>query len=125
MKKAKEKTKYSCKDCPAICCRNLAMDIGKPENQAEVEDLKWQLHFDTVQVYIRNRRWYQLVEGRCMYLNSKDKCDIYSDRPLKCRQHNPPGCERFGKFYDVMLSVPEDLVDYLSKSRSGRKILRG
>jgi Fe-S-cluster containining protein len=94
------------------------MMIYRPRNRAEVEDLKWQLRFDTVRVYIRNNRWYQLVEGRCMYLAEDGSCTEYGRRPDKCRRHNPPDCEFFGRFYDVMISTPDELDDYLNSRRA-------
>ena len=91
------------------------MMIGKPANRAEIEDLKWQLHFDTVKVYVLNKRWYQLVEGRCIYLNKQNRCEIYENRPEKCRKHNPPNCELYGDYYDVMFETPDDLERYFKK----------
>jgi len=111
-----------CSACPALCCKNLSVRICKPENRTEVNDLKWQLRFDTVSVYIRSNRWYQHVEGRCMYLSDDDMCTIYADRPNTCRRHNPPDCEFFGDFYDVMIRTPEELDAYLeSKKRKRRR----
>jgi Fe-S-cluster containining protein len=96
--------------------------ICKPENRTEIEDLKWQLRFDTVSVYIRSNRWYQHIEGRCMYLSNDDLCTIYAERPGTCRRHNPPDCEFYGKFYDVMIRTPEELEAYLdSKKRRSRR----
>ena len=106
---------HHCNNCPATCCTNLAMAIGRPSNKKEVEDLKWQLHFDTVKVFIRHHRWYQWVEGRCMYLSKDNRCTNYDERPDICRQHNPPDCEFFGEFYDIMMSTPKELDSYLSK----------
>jgi Fe-S-cluster containining protein len=110
-------SKRFCSECPALCCKNLSMRIGKPANRSEVEDLKWQLHFDTVSVYIRNNRWYQLVEGRCMYLSDDDRCTIYPQRPDMCRRHNPPECEFFGDFYDIIIKTPEELEGHLNGRR--------
>ena len=124
---AKETTNEICSRCPSLCCKNLSMMICRPETRAEVEDLKWQLRFDTVRVYIRNRRWYQLIEGRCMYLGEDGRCTDYDNRPDKCRRHNPPDCEFFGKFYDVMISTPDDLERYLdsrNRKRRSRKALK-
>lgn len=114
-------TKQSCDECTAICCKNLAMEIGKPTDKKEVEDLKWQLQFDTVQVYIKSNRWYQLVEGRCIHLSEDERCNIYEKRPLKCRRHNPPNCELYDKFYDVMLSTPDDLDNYISEKKKAKR----
>ena len=94
-----------------------------PVNRAEVEELKWQLRFDTVKVYIHNRRWHQLVEGRCMYLGKDDRCKVYDERPEKCRKHNPADCERYGPFYDLLISSPDELEEYwASKRRKKKKI---
>jgi Fe-S-cluster containining protein len=117
----KIKNNKYCRGCPAICCTNLSMGIGRPANSKEVEDLKWQLQFDTVKVYISKNRWYQLVEGRCIYLSEDNFCTIYDHRPKKCRDHNPPNCERFGKYYDVMLEKPKDLEKYLAKKKKAKK----
>ncbi|MFH2138487.1 MAG: YkgJ family cysteine cluster protein [Candidatus Omnitrophota bacterium] len=111
-----------CNDCPAICCNNLALQIGRPANRQELDDLKWQLHFDTVKVYIRHRRWYQWVAGKCIYLTPESRCSIYENRPDKCRKHNPPACELHGKFYDVMFSTPDELEAYLKKKQGERSI---
>jgi len=46
--------------------------------------------FYTVKVFIRNRRWYALIKGRCIYLDKKNKCTIYEKRSDICRNHMPP-----------------------------------
>jgi len=117
-------TKSDCHECPATCCKNLAMIIGRPHSRAEIEDLKWQIRFNTVKVYIHNRRWHLWVKGKCMYLGRSNRCTIYDTRPDKCRKYNPPHCEAFGKFYDVLLSTPDELEDYIKarKKAKPRKI---
>ena len=104
----------SCRKCPAICCHNLALAIGRPVNRTELEDLKWQLHFSTVKVYIHGHHWYQWIKGTCRYLKN-NRCTIYEDRPERCRKHNPPNCEYHDKYYDVMFSTPEELEEYWVK----------
>lgn len=115
------KKKYSCAGCSAICCRNLAVEITMPRTRSEIDALKWQLHFDTVKVFIRSRRWHQLVEGACRYLTKDNLCSIYERRPDVCREHNPPDCERHGKFYDVMISDPDELEAYFKRIKLRRK----
>ena len=110
-------TRTECGQCAALCCKNLSVRILRPYTRAEIEDLKWQLHFDTVSIYIRKNRWYQLVEGRCIYLGEDDRCKIYPRRPEMCRRHNPPDCEFFGKFYDVLLETPDQMEAYLAERR--------
>jgi Fe-S-cluster containining protein len=118
--RAKETTIAVCSECPSLCCKNLSMMIYRPQNRAEIEDLKWQLQFDTVRVYIRNHRWYQLIEGKCMYLGDDGRCIQYEDRPDKCRIHKPPDCEFYGPFYDIMISTPDELDEYLGSKRGKR-----
>lgn len=113
----KKTTKSECGDCPAMCCHNLSVKILRPTTKQEVEDLKWHLHYDTVQVYILNRRWHLYIKGRCRFLDRRNLCTIYDSRPSTCRRHNPPDCERFCGFYDVMLSSPEELEAYLNGKR--------
>lgn len=110
----KQTTKTACGDCPAICCHNLSIIILKPKTKKEIEDLKWHIHYDTVQVYILNNRWHLYIKGKCRYLKRNKLCSIYEKRPSTCRRHNPPNCERFGEFYDTMLSTPEELDNYLN-----------
>jgi len=110
-----------CRNCGALCCKDLSMAIGKPANKKEIEELKWQLQFDAIKVYIRKRRWYQLVESKCMYLSRDNRCTIYDKRPDKCREHNPPDCEYFGKFYDVIFTSPDELNRYFKREKRKRK----
>ncbi|MBU1043465.1 MAG: YkgJ family cysteine cluster protein [Candidatus Omnitrophica bacterium] len=113
----------ACQECPAICCRDLAMIIGKPHTKEEIEDLKWQVRFDTVDIFIRQHHWYLRVKGKCMYLGKNNLCKIYADRPDKCKEHKAPNCERFGEYHEVLITTPDELVEYLdSKKRHKIKI---
>ncbi len=107
----------ACRACPALCCQNLAISVLKPRTKAEIEEFRWQLYFDTVRVFITNLRWNLLVEGRCIYLDRNDLCKIYEDRPDKCRRHTAADCERFGPYYDVLISTPEELDAYFAKEK--------
>ncbi len=117
---SKKTSKKECINCKGFCCENLALTIGRPENKQEVEDLKWQLHFDTVKVYIRHTRWHLWIKGKCMYLSRSGRCKIYDQRPDRCRAHNPPDCERFGKFYDTIMSTPDELEKYLKSKKEAK-----
>lgn len=109
-------SRRECSSCSALCCKDLAILICKPRTRREIDSLKWQLHFDTVSVCIRNRRWYLVIKGRCIYLSRNGLCRIYDRRPSRCRRHNPPECEFFGQWYDVKLSTPDELEVYLKKT---------
>ncbi len=114
------KHESGCHKCPAYCCHDLAMIISRPTNATEVEELRWYLHYDTVNVYIANHKWHILVKGRCIYLNKKNLCDIYEKRSRKCREHKSTECERHGVYHDVLLKTPEDLDNFLSTEKAKR-----
>ena len=115
--------KTTCEKCKADCCHNLAIPTTRPRNRSEIDYLKWHLQYDTVRVFIQSRRWYILVEGKCMYLSKNHLCTIYDRRPAICRDHASENCEATGKWYDVMISTPDELEAYLKhkKKPSQRK----
>ncbi|MBI4845750.1 MAG: YkgJ family cysteine cluster protein [Candidatus Omnitrophica bacterium] len=121
--KAKKTTHDDCHRCPAACCRDLAMAIGKPSTKAEIEDLKWQVRFNTVDVFIKSHHWYLRVKGRCIYLGRRNMCKIYEKRPLKCRLHRPPDCERFGEYHEVLIKTPEQLQEYLDSKKKRKRAI--
>ena len=106
-----------CQDCPALCCHDLVAPIDKPRTADDIEELKWELQYDTVRVFVRSHRWYRLIAGRCMHLDRSNRCTIYERRPKRCRQMKPPHCERFGEFYEVMITTPQELDEHLSLTR--------
>lgn len=106
-----------CANCGARCCRDLVIPIEKPKTPGEMEDLKWELQYDTVCIFIRSHRWYRLIEGRCMYLDRNNRCKIYQRRPRRCRELGPPECERFGRFYEELFTTPQQLEAYLVRRK--------
>jgi Fe-S-cluster containining protein len=116
--KSRNKKDHPCKACKARCCRDLTFSITSPKCRHDIETLKWYLHFDTVQIYIRNRRWNMLIQGKCIYLSKKNLCTIYDKRPKICRAHRPDACEMIGQWYDALLSSPNDLEAYVKRKRA-------
>lgn len=106
-----------CRDCPALCCHELVEPIDKPRTAEDISELKWELQYDTINVFIRSHRWYRIIAGRCMYLDRNNRCKIYERRPKRCRDMKPPACERFGEYYEVMITTPEELDEHLSRTR--------
>ena len=112
----------SCENCGAMCCRHLIMTISKPESKKDLESLKWQLHFDTVKIFIQDGQWHLMVDGKCRYLGKDERCSQYAGRPKICRRHNPPRCEFFGMIYDVIFNTPYELEKY---HKEGKIVLAG
>ena len=110
-----------CVDCPALCCLDLTIPTERPRTRDDIDDMTWELHYDRVHIAIRNRRWYIVIEARCRYLDDDNLCTVYDHRPEKCREHNPPDCERFGCWYDTLISTPEELEAYLKPKKRGAR----
>jgi len=116
-----ERTNDLCADCPGKCCHKLLVPFNKPRTQSDIDYYRWHLQYDTVSIAIRSHRWYMVVEGRCIYLDERDLCTVYEDRPDTCRDHNPPGCEHYGKWYDKRIKRPEQLEAYFEKEKKKRR----
>lgn len=114
--KATDKDGSICIKCTSLCCMDLTYTITRPRTRADIDELKWDLQYDIVNVYIKNKRWYETFKGKCMYLDGSNLCRIYDKRPKKCRDHLPPACEKFGDYYDVLITTPEELEKHLKKS---------
>jgi len=112
---------HHCQDCKSVCCTDFAMIIHRPYNKHDIDEVKWYLHYDTVSVAIRHHRWFVVVKGRCIYLDGHHMCTIYDRRPDKCRNHQPPECERYGKWYDRIFHTPDDLEAFLAGKKRTRK----
>jgi Fe-S-cluster containining protein len=119
-KKSKVSVK-GCEGCPALCCSDLEDDILRPITKDEVDNLKWELHFENTNVFIRDKRWYQLTLGKCMYLGKDNLCTIYDERSQTCRDHMPPECEYYGKIYDTLFETPDDLQKFIDKEKKRKK----
>ena len=116
-----------CDACPAKCCHTLLVPFKKPRTRSEIDFYKWHVQYDTVRIAIHLRRWYLVIAGRCIYLSDGDLCSVYDHRPDTCRAHNPPECEHYGDWYQVMINTPEELGAYFEaeQRRRRRRRLRG
>ncbi|MFH1415077.1 MAG: YkgJ family cysteine cluster protein [Elusimicrobiota bacterium] len=109
------KKNNTCIKCPSYCCVGYATPITKPRTDREKEDLLWQLQYRAIKVYIKNHRWYILVDSKCMHLKKNNLCRIYDKRPKQCKKHSSDDCEATGQWYDYIFSTPKDLKIYFSK----------
>lgn len=110
-----------CLKCDAPCCNEIVMEVHRPRTKAEIEELEQYLYFETACIYISKRGWHVMFKGRCMYLGKDNLCAKYDSRPGRCRNHVPPDCERFGKWYDVIFETPEEYRRYLKGKKVKRK----
>ena len=66
---------FECKKC-AECCSNYL-----PLLQSEINLMKKIKQKENIQAL--NQNWYSI----CPFLNSKNRCDIYENRPMICREY--------------------------------------
>lgn len=103
-----------CTDCKSECCHDLVMEIDSPKNHKDLETLKWYLHFENSFIFIYQNTWYQMFRSRCRYMDKKTMlCLNYENRSDRCREHNPPKCERYDKWYDILFDDKKKLEDYV------------
>lgn len=91
--------------------------ITKPRTRTEIGNVKWYLHYDKVEICIRENRWYIVVKTKCIYLDRNNRCRKYEERTDRCRNHNPPDCEKFSQWYQTRLTTPEEFDKYLESKR--------
>ena len=104
-----------------LCCNGLEETMTRPRTIEEIDNLKWELHFENTKVFIRNKRWYKLTSGRCIFLDDEDMCKKYEQRPQICRDHNPPDCEFYGSIFDLQFESPEDFARFIVKEKRRKK----
>ena len=114
-------TLQDCDGCPGLCCKGLESKVTRPRTAQEIADVRWQLHFEHIQFFIRNRYWYQLLVTPCMYLDENNFCVVYDERPPVCREHLPPSCERYGSIYDTLIATPEALDTFIANEKKAKK----
>lgn len=85
--------KMTCGECGAKCCRDVSVEIDKPEDFEDFETIKWLIAHRNVSVYISNEdEWLVEFATDCEMLDKNNKCKIYNERYPVCSSHNPDEC---------------------------------
>ena len=86
---------FECKCC-GNCCSNFL-----PLRKEEIRTMKKLAKKENKHPLIKD--WY----GRCPFLNNNNKCDIYENRPLICREYT---CYKFKNHIyneEIFKNIPE------------------
>ena len=83
----------TCAKCTGLCCRYITQEIKRPRNKSDLDDLRWQMIHQGINVLIMSRRWYLQIEAVCQHLLPDNLCAIYEDRPQACRDYMPDPCD--------------------------------
>jgi len=105
----------ACSQCEAKCCRYFCFEIDRPETYQEFENVRWFLCHEGVKVHVDDEAdWYIALDNPCRYLGSDDRCEVYDNRPLICRQYDAEACDysegRYG--HQREFADPQELEDY-------------
>jgi uncharacterized protein len=106
----------TCENCPAQCCKYVALEIDKPTVKKDWDNIFWYLHHKNVVVFVDNDNdWMIEFRTPCEHLLPNNHCGIYNNRPLVCRTHTQKNCEFHNseKPFKHEFHSGEDLKQYL------------
>jgi Fe-S-cluster containining protein len=87
-----EQTK--CGGCIALCCRYFALEVDRPDEPSDFEDLRWYMLHQNVEIFIEGRSWFVQMYNKCSALGDDNKCTIYETRPKICREYSDVSCDK-------------------------------
>lgn len=90
---AQRRKQGDCSACGGQCCRYITVQIPRPRNKADIDEVRWFLAHEGVSVYIEDGQWHVQAFNRCRYLTADYRCAIYENRFDVCREHDPTECE--------------------------------
>ena len=108
----------TCTECNAECCRDVAVEMEKPETFDDFETLKWFLAHKNVLIYIdHDGDWMVEFKTECKNLDENGRCSIYNERFTICRQHDPLECVANGEgnFFKRVFRTSEDVDNYMKE----------
>lgn len=112
--------KKTCEDCPALCCKYVALEIDCPEELEDFEDIKWYVLHKDVNVYVEeDGTWNLEFITPCEYLDEKDKCTIHEEnskikRPKICKEFDVDVCPFHNKYEEkYRFEKIEDVENYI------------
>ncbi len=114
--------KDACGKCDGKCCRHIALEIDKPDDAESLDDIRWYLSHQGVQVFVEDGKWHLQVYTRCRYLDEDFSCTNYAKRPGICRSYKLGNCE-FSKLdfgYELHFKSDADFEAYLAEKKKAR-----
>jgi Fe-S-cluster containining protein len=84
---------HPCFQC-VQCCTYVAIEIDTPTTMKEYDYIVWYLYHQGVSIFVDwEGAWYIKFETRCEHLTPPGLCDIYSSRPIICKNFDWRECE--------------------------------
>ena len=114
---------HDCTRCGARCCNYFCFEIDEPDEFDEFENIRWFLCHEGVSVHVDDGDWFISLHNRCKMLDTENRCRIYYDRPMICREYDPSDCDHIpgGYGYDEEFNTPEEIEAYARKTLGPKK----
>jgi uncharacterized protein len=108
--------KKNCDNCNAECCRYVVIEWAKPKTQADIEELKWFICHENINIFIDEEDSLNVeFVTPCKYLKD-NKCSIYKKRPLVCKEYSSKECTFHNEYKEkISFSTPEEIERYFKK----------
>ncbi len=111
------KSMADCNKCEGLCCKYVTVEVAKPIEDIDFEELKWYLAHENTVLYINEEdEWCLEIKTPCKYQDLKTNfCTIYEKRPKVCLEHSTEECEKNGEpddFYKRAFHTMEDIDAY-------------
>ena len=91
------------------------MEIDRPEDKKDVEQIRWFLLHKNVWIFIDNdKSWNIQFNTPCEKLDG-NLCSIYETRPQICRDYSTDACEKYGDgdSFTILWKHEEDFAEWL------------
>lgn len=98
--KKKKSNIVDCDACSAECCKYVAIEIDRPTDQNDYDNIRWYLMHENICVFIdHDDDWYIEFKTLCTHLDKDNKCGVYEKRPAICAKHGVDDgvCEFLGE----------------------------
>lgn len=102
--------KNPCDECTK-CCNHIAIELDKPEDEDDWDNIRWYLVHKNTWVYIdHDDSWNIQFNTPCQQLDDKGWCKMYETRPKICQKYTTDGCEKYGEgdsFKELFKTIEE------------------
>ncbi|MEW6358303.1 MAG: YkgJ family cysteine cluster protein [Planctomycetota bacterium] len=114
-----------CRTCGGKCCRYVAVEIDKPQTEADFDDIRWYVAHENVSVFIEDGDWYINFDAACRHLTPDNRCAIHNHKPRICTTHSADDCEEGeGESARVELRTPEEVEAFIARRPAAAKMMQ-
>jgi len=107
----------TCHECDGKCCKYIVIEIDIPETEKDFDDIKWYVCHENTFVFIdEDGTWNLEFATPCKYINEKNLCEVYENRPNICRDYSQEVCPFHNKYKELQrFSNVKEVEEYIEK----------